>query len=163
MRKAWFYIKKLNEKGFTDEDIISKTHFHPGRYQNLKKIGTIPTTKEIRKLRSLLVLNTQKQRASALHVWRQPRVETPMDETPKQNKVKAKVFTDKQVEVLKTLEKEPTPLARTQAVVASSLRKSGLVKSHLNDNNRRVYELTDSGKVVAEGITVSSERSSSSS
>lgn len=160
MRKAWFYIKKLNEKGFTDEDIISKTHFHRGRYHNLKKIGTIPTTKEIRKLRSLLILNTEQQRKDALKVWYAPRDAERMDETPKPQP-KARAFTDKQIEVLKLLEKESTPLVRTQAVVASSLRKSGLIKSHLNDNNRRVYELTDAGKLVAEGLTVSSEQSSS--
>ena len=103
--KGLVYIKKLNEKGFTDEDIIAKTHFHVAGITTSKDWHH-PNDKEIRKLRSLLILNTEQQRKDALEVWYAPRDAERMDETPKPEP-KARAFTDKQIEVLKLLEKGP--------------------------------------------------------
>lgn len=154
MRKAWFYIKRLKEKGLTDEDIIKKTHFHKGRYEFLKRIGTIPTKKEIRKLRSMLILSSEESRKSALKIWDNARSKEKPEEKPVKIE-KPRVFTKNQIDVLKTLLKKETVLPRTKAVVASSLRKNGLVETYLNENDKRVYKLTESGVVVASGITSS--------
>lgn len=155
MRKAWFYIKKLHEKGWTDEQIIAKTHFHAGRYERLKQVGTIPTQKEVHKLRSMLILSPEAKRKSALDIWNQPRGPvTEVEEAPRPEP-KA-VFTDKQLAVLRELAKGETVLTKNKAIIASHLRKNGLIETRLNDEKRRVYKLSESGQVVADGITSSS-------
>lgn len=155
MRKAHFYITRLLEKGFTDRDIIAQTRFHPARYEILKRIGTIPTTEEVRKLRSMLILSPEQKRDAAIQIWNQPRVESQKVEEKKPDTPAAPVITEKQMDVVRYLKDGPTPLPQKLAVIAGNLRKNGIVKTKLGENNRRVYELTETGILVLQTLTSS--------
>ena len=102
----------------------------------------------------MLILSSEESRKSALKIWDNARSKEKPEEKPVKTE-KPRVFTENQIEVLKTLLKKETILPRTKAVVASSLRKNGLVETYLNENDKRVYKLTESGVVVASGITSS--------
>tara|TARA_R110002110_G_scaffold64005_1_gene177197 strand:+ start:3492 stop:3953 length:462 start_codon:yes stop_codon:yes gene_type:complete len=153
LRKAWFYINNLLNKGFTDEEILMKTRFHKGRYEMLKKVGTIPTIKEVSKLRSMMILSTKERRSSALDIWSSVDTRGQNRATePEKEVTPLPVFTERQIEILKTLRGKDLPLARADATVAAHLRKRGLVSTKLNESNRRIYALTETGKLVAGGL-----------
>jgi len=165
MRKAHFYITKLLDRGWDDDFIAKFCNIKPPRFKQLKKIGTIPTVLEVRRLRSMLRLPTKEALKSANEVWAartpvviEPEVEShvvaveeePVLETPGRMFRHLEGLTDKQWGVLKKLEREfaPTRLDRREAITASSLRRFGLVTDTVYKTNKgrlREWALTDLG------------------
>ena len=123
--RARFYIIKLKDKGWSDEDIYKFCHINPVRYEYLQKLHAIPRRIEASRLRGMMKRPTAESMRIVKEVW--------ASETRAiANKEQPLTYTDRQMETLRTIAKATrmghpsTVLERTDASIAARLRDKGI-------------------------------------
>lgn len=144
-RRAHFYIKRLEDRGWTPERICKLARIHRARFNRLRLIGTIPTKLEISRLKSLMKIPSDSQRAAA----RQPWIDT-SNKSPEIHKAPPINLTPRQRAVLEVIARarrsglDETALERVDASLASRMRRQNL--TYINEvGGVKMYGLTPTG------------------
>ena len=123
--RARFYINKLKDKGWSDEEICKFCNIDPVRYAYLQKIQAIPRRLEASRLRGMMKRPTAESMRIVKEVW----ASKSRASTEKPQPLK---YTDRQMDTLRTMAKATrmghpsTVLERTDASIAARLRDKGI-------------------------------------
>ena len=163
-KKALFYIKRLIDKGFSEEKVAKFCNVHPARFDKLKLPGTIPTRLEVHRLRNMLRLSPESTHKAAAAVWAEARAKS-SDKAPEKplesTEAPDVALTERQIETLGLLAEittrgqRATVLDRTNASLSSRMQKHGLTFVEFDTAGKKTfrrYGLTEAGVLVARGL-----------
>jgi len=156
-RKAHFYIKRLEDRGWTPERICKLARIHRARFNRLRLIGTLPTRVEITRLRSLMKVPSESQRALAREAWiteaEKPVVihkAPPISLTPRQRSVLEAIARVRRSGL------DETALERVDASLASRMRRQEL--TYIKEvGGTKMYGLTPLGLGVCKQLGIKTE------
>ena len=123
--RARFYIIKLKDKGWKDEEIYKFCNINPVRYEYLQKLHAIPRRVEASRLRGMMKRPTAESMRIVKEVWAS-------ETRALQQQTQPLTYTDRQMETLRTIAKATrmgnpsTVLERTDASIAARLRDKGV-------------------------------------
>ena len=143
--KPYYYLNKLREKGWTNEEIAKKTRIHPLRLEKLYLPGTSVTREEIKKVNALFRLTPPKNLTAVKAMWEGAG-------NKPEKKYDGPALTARQKEILQQLRDsthKEVILTPREAMVAGRLVEPGLVKRRLDegddDSPVRFYSITVDG------------------
>ena len=152
--KAMFFIKRLREKGWSDEKIKSFCHITDTRFKWLCMPGCIPKNIEVKRIQAMMRMTPPELEQSVKDVWKSAWSTAPAPKRPEG----IDDLSERQRGVLKLLSTassqghKASVLARRDAVSAASLRKRGMVSASsltVGDRVVKQWSRTNSGMEVA--------------
>ena len=157
--RAMFFIKRLREKGWTDEKIKSFCHITDTRFKWLCMPGCIPKNIEVKRIQAMMRMTPPELEQSVKDVWKSAWTTADAPNRPES----MEGLSERQIRVIGLLCKatsqghKSSVLARRDAVSAASLRKRGLVSAStitVGDRVVKQWALTNTGTEAAEHLGV---------
>ena len=151
--KPVYYLKRLIEKGWTNEEICKKTRISAIRIKKLYLPATVCSREEIKKINALFRLTSPANTESVKKIWAE-------DRGPKKEHHVVPDLTERQREVLQQLrdsQHKEVNLSLTEAKIAGRLVTPGLVSKRIDssgDDSLRFYSITSLGIVALKGLGI---------
>ena len=142
--KPEYYLRRLESKGWTLEQIQKKTRIHALRLKKLYLPNCVPTREEMVKINSLFKVTAPSATELVKQVWSEAN-------STKPEPYIGPSLTDRQKEILQQLRDsthKEVILTPKEAVVAGRLVKPGLVNKRLDEKDEesvRFYSITRDG------------------
>jgi hypothetical protein len=149
--KPEYYLRKLEAKGWTFDEIQKKTRIHGLRLKKMYLPNCVPTREEMVKINALFKLTPPCHAEMVKQVWKE------LGET-KEAVYEGPTLTERQKELLQNLRDsthKEVILTPKEAVVAGRLVKPGLVDKRLDDRDNesvRFYSITRDGLLALKSL-----------